>query len=396
MRRRRDQDLVGAGALLEPGGHVHRIAGGELPSPDRVPDDHLSGVDAGSGAHSVGVRVERFERLADVGGGSNGPERIVLAQAWDPEDRDHGVADELLDRPAVAFDHVACDIEVTTQQRLQPLRVEPFPQFGGSHHVGEENRDGPAGSSAELGHERCSAVVAEPGTLSGLVSAGGAGRHDVKPMPPRSVHTGPSRGVGTASATGLRRSVGRLDAMKWVRPLLSISLLLALLIEPSIAAARATTIIRNPGSPAYVVSLRGDALGHSWRGKESITFTNLEADPLSTIWLRLWSNGVKGCGARAIVVTDMQRRHRRRAVPSVHGAPRRPRLAGPARRRSHDLDARCDRPSAEERSVRISTAGWRSSARHCRRWRSTTTWAGTSTRSSTSGRASTRSSGTTT
>ena len=93
--------------------------------------------------------------------------------------------------------------------------------------------------------------------------------------------------------------------MKWLRPLLSISLLLALLIQPSIAAARTTTVIRNPGSPAYVVSLRGDALGHSWRGRESITFTNLEADPLSTIWLRLWSNGVKGCGARAIIVTDM-------------------------------------------------------------------------------------------
>jgi hypothetical protein len=49
--------------------------------------------------------------------------------------------------------------------------------------------------------------------------------------------------------------------MKWLRPLLSISLLLALVTEPSIAAARTSTVIRNPGAPAYVVSLRGDALG---------------------------------------------------------------------------------------------------------------------------------------
>ena len=94
-----------------------------FPPPTASPTIDLSGVNADSGAHSVRVRIER---LADVGGGSNGPERIVLAQAWNPEDRDHGVADEFLDRPAVAFDFVACDIEVTTQQRLQPLRVKPL------------------------------------------------------------------------------------------------------------------------------------------------------------------------------------------------------------------------------------------------------------------------------
>ncbi len=38
----------------------------------------------------------------------------------------------------------------------------------------------------------------------------------------------------------------------------------------------------------------------------SITFTNLEAEPLTTIWLRLWSNGVKGCGAHAITVAGFE------------------------------------------------------------------------------------------
>src|SRR5258707_10814293 len=82
-----------------------------------------------------------------------------------------------------------------------------------------------------------------------------------------------------------------------------------MLLMPSMAigaGGRATSVIRNPGSPAYVVSLRGDALGHSWRGKESVTFTNLHVDPLSTIWLRLWSNGAKGCDPRAVVVTQMR------------------------------------------------------------------------------------------
>lgn len=97
--------------------------------------------------------------------------------------------------------------------------------------------------------------------------------------------------------------------MKRLRRLLSISLALMFLIPSTAATAAAgsagLTVIRNPGAPTYTVSLRGDALGHRWRGKESITFSNLEADPLTTIWLRLWSNGVHGCGAQAIAVAEM-------------------------------------------------------------------------------------------
>src|SRR4249919_1987624 len=71
------------------------------------------------------------------------------------------------------------------------------------------------------------------------------------------------------------------------------------------SADRASSVIRNPGAPSYDVSLRGDSLGHAWHGTESITFTNLEAEPLSRIWLRLWSNGVRGCGAQAIAVAQI-------------------------------------------------------------------------------------------
>ena len=84
------------------------------------------------------------------------------------------------------------------------------------------------------------------------------------------------------------------------------ALLLTLLAPPFPASAGPTTaIIRNPGDPSYVVSLRGNASGHDWRGRESISFTNLEGDPLSRIWLRLWSNGVSGCGSQAIVVSKL-------------------------------------------------------------------------------------------
>ena len=179
VRRCRDQDLIRVGALFEPCGNVHRITRGDLPPTDRIADDHLSGVHARPRAQPLRVReirvvVQRIERLPDVDRGADGTKRVVFTQPWDPEDRDHGVADELLHRPAVSFDHAPRGVEVAPQQRLQSLRVEPLPELGRTHDVGEQDRDRPTGSRAELGRERCSTAVAEPRTLSDPVSAGGA------------------------------------------------------------------------------------------------------------------------------------------------------------------------------------------------------------------------------
>lgn len=72
-------------------------------------------------------------------------------------------------------------------------------------------------------------------------------------------------------------------------------------------AATAAPIVRNPGEPFYEVSLATGSQGHVWTGSQSISFTNLEATPLSTIYLRLWSNGVLGCGGQdSIEVSVMQ------------------------------------------------------------------------------------------
>jgi hypothetical protein len=93
--------------------------------------------------------------------------------------------------------------------------------------------------------------------------------------------------------------------MTWLRRSLPFVLSLGLIAGP-MTAAKADAVVRNPGDPSYSVSLRGGTLGHDWRGTERVSFTNLEAEPLSTIWLRLWSNGVKGCGFQAITVTDVK------------------------------------------------------------------------------------------
>lgn len=61
-------------------------------------------------------------------------------------------------------------------------------------------------------------------------------------------------------------------------------------------ATAATGVARDPADPAYVVRLIGGAQGHTWVGRETVSFTNLRAADLTEIWLRLWSNGVMGCG----------------------------------------------------------------------------------------------------
>lgn len=80
----------------------------------------------------------------------------------------------------------------------------------------------------------------------------------------------------------------------------------ATLLVPLLAGAQpasAGSIVRNPGDPRYEVQLRTGKTGHIWSGTETVTFTNLDAAPLTDLWMRLWSNGVVGCSTQAIDAT---------------------------------------------------------------------------------------------
>ncbi len=196
-------------------------------------------------------------------------------------------------------------------------------------------------------------------------------------------------------APDVRERVGRLHAMKWLRPVLSISLLLALINdpfdrgrsfddghpEPGLSRLRRLPPWRRPRT-----RLARPRVHHLHEPRSGSALHDLAPPVVERC------EGLRRTGDRR---RGHARRHRRRALATVHGAPRRPRLAGPARRRGHDLDACVDRPCRGRTIGSAITAGWRCSAPRCRRWRSTTTWAGTWTRSWTWGRASTRSSGTT-
>ncbi|MGW5777618.1 M1 family metallopeptidase [Streptomyces sp. NPDC003863] len=59
------------------------------------------------------------------------------------------------------------------------------------------------------------------------------------------------------------------------------------------APVRAAT----PDRPSYQVSLRADADGSHWTGRQRVSFRNSSRTPLRSVDIRLWGNGSDGCGA---------------------------------------------------------------------------------------------------
>ncbi|MFG2132970.1 M1 family metallopeptidase [Streptomyces sp. NPDC048751] len=62
---------------------------------------------------------------------------------------------------------------------------------------------------------------------------------------------------------------------------------------PVRASAKAAT----PDGLRYDVTLRSDADGSRWTGRQRVTFRNASDRPLREVYVRLWGNGDDGCGA---------------------------------------------------------------------------------------------------
>jgi hypothetical protein len=84
--------------------------------------------------------------------------------------------------------------------------------------------------------------------------------------------------------------------LRFLVPFAACMCVVALIGGVPAAASPATAVIRDPAVPSYEVHLSSGAQGHTWTGDETVGFINLGATPMAAIWLRLWSNGVKGCG----------------------------------------------------------------------------------------------------
>ena len=155
MRRFADQDLAGAGRLLEPRRDVDCIAGGELLRGDGVAGDDLAGVDPSPHFDANAVvllelGVQLNERSSHVDGGADGSERIVLVQRRQSEHGHDRVADELLDGAAVALERALHRIEVARHHSAEQLGIEPLAEARRPDDIAEDDRH----DLPHLGHGR--------------------------------------------------------------------------------------------------------------------------------------------------------------------------------------------------------------------------------------------------
>ena len=73
----------------------------------------------------------------------------------------------------------------------------------------------------------------------------------------------------------------------------------------ALTAFAGAPVVRTPAGARYDFHLWSGPTGKSWKGDGSIAFTNVGADPLTEVYVRVWSNGVLGCGANSIVVSNL-------------------------------------------------------------------------------------------
>ena len=112
----------------------------------RVADVHVAGVDSDPQIEPEAVfaldgLAQGGDGCAGVGGGADGAQGVVLVRHRYAEDGHDGVADELLDRAAVALDRPPCGREVAVEHAPQRLRVERLRELRRLDEVGEEDRD---------------------------------------------------------------------------------------------------------------------------------------------------------------------------------------------------------------------------------------------------------------
>ena len=185
MGRLAEEDLAGRGGLLQTGGDVHRVPRNQTLPGRRVTGHHFPGVDTDPSGDPDAVfafelQVERTQRLPHPGSGADRADRVVLVQPRDPEDGHHGIADELLDRASVAFDHRRHLVEVAAHHAAKGLRIQPLPQGRGPRDVGEDDRDDPAdiGGDAVSFAEPSRTVLAEASLIGVFLAAGRAQLHE--------------------------------------------------------------------------------------------------------------------------------------------------------------------------------------------------------------------------
>ena len=111
-------------------------------------------------------------------GGPDRPQRVVLVQPWQAEDRHDRVTDELLDRAAVAHEDGLHLVEVAGHDLAQCLGVERLAEVGRALEVAEEDRHRlPHLVRPTYGGQRRAAEAAQPELGRVLFAAARADLH---------------------------------------------------------------------------------------------------------------------------------------------------------------------------------------------------------------------------
>ena len=141
MGRLTDEHGSGRGSALEPGGGVDQVAR-DHPLPCRAEGDGgFAGEDAGSCADG---RTQDADGADEIQSGAHRALGVVLAGGRRTPEGHDGVADEFLDRPAVAFDDVTSDLEVPAEGLADFLGVALLGERGEPDEIGEQDRHEPA------------------------------------------------------------------------------------------------------------------------------------------------------------------------------------------------------------------------------------------------------------
>jgi hypothetical protein len=167
--------LAGLGGLLEVRGDVDRIACDQGLA---FAGNDLSGVDADSD-----MKLQAPDRLADLIRGPHSAERVVLVHQGNAEDGHGGIADELLDRAAVALEDRAQLGVIAAHGLAQQLGVGTVAHSGRADEVAEEDSDRLPDPGRFLGGERRGASTAEAEALLVLLAAARTDEHGLSVRP---------------------------------------------------------------------------------------------------------------------------------------------------------------------------------------------------------------------
>ena len=188
-----DQDRARRCYRLEPAGGVDEVACDHALADRTERDRRFAGHDTGPG---LDTGAQDTHRVHQIEAGPYRPLGVVLVRRRRSPDRHDRVADELLDRAAIAVDDVARQIEVPAQQLARVLRVVTFGERGEPDQVGEQDRDQPALSDGGCISDGCARAETAGGAAAAPSTSGVA--HSPQKRMPGSL-AAPQAGQGIAS-----------------------------------------------------------------------------------------------------------------------------------------------------------------------------------------------------